>query len=42
MSEIKKQVTNRKPPKVLWVTFLVLDAQLHKTSQFEVLENLVK
>jgi glycosyltransferase involved in cell wall biosynthesis len=26
--------------RILWVTFLVLDAQLHKTSQFEILENL--
>jgi glycosyltransferase involved in cell wall biosynthesis len=28
--------------KIVWVTFLVLDAQLHKTSQFEILGNLAK
>jgi glycosyltransferase involved in cell wall biosynthesis len=28
--------------KILWVTFLVLDAQLHKTSQFEILSNFAK
>jgi glycosyltransferase involved in cell wall biosynthesis len=28
--------------RIVWVTFLVLDAQLHKTSQFEILGNLAK
>ncbi|MHA2324558.1 MAG: glycosyltransferase, partial [Promethearchaeota archaeon] len=28
--------------KIMWVTFLILDAQLHKTSQFEILGNLSK
>ncbi len=28
--------------RIIWVTFLVLDAQLHKTSQFEILGHLAK
>jgi glycosyltransferase involved in cell wall biosynthesis len=42
MLEVRQQVTKSKLPKILWVTFLVFDAQLHKTSQLEVLENLGK